>query len=291
MSSAPPNPEARDLEARATRAVADQAPAAYRVLAARIAAGLALERPRAAGLSGGQGAGKSSLARLIEQAASAIGLRIATVGLDDFYLTCAERRRLAERIHPLLETRGPPGTHDVARLAEAIEALGRPGPVELPVFDKGRDDRAPDPRTLEGPFDVVILEGWCVGARPAAPDRLAAPLNPLERDEDPEGVWRTFVNDALAGDYARLWSRLGWLGFLAVPDLDAVRRWRGEQEAERPPARRLDAERIDRFVQHYERITLDMLTDLPRRADLVARLSPDHTVAEITTPKRDARAR
>ena len=255
-------------------------PIGYRGLAALLASDWSTSRPRRVGLAGGQGAGKSTLAGLVESAGADFGLRVAVLGLDDFYLPLAERRALAARVHPLLETRGPPGTHDVPALAEALRLLTQDVEVELPVFDKGRDDRV-GTRRLRGPFDVTLLEGWCVGAEPASPASLEEPVNELERCEDADGVWRRHVNEALAGDYARLWRRLDQLVYLRVPDLDAVRRWRLQQEGALPPARRSSADQIARFVGHYERITRAMFASMPERADLTVFLAPDHGVERL----------
>ena len=41
------------------------------------------------------------------------GLRAAILSLDDIYLSGADRLQRANTIHPLLATRGVPGTHDV----------------------------------------------------------------------------------------------------------------------------------------------------------------------------------
>ncbi len=272
-------------------------PADWRALAAGLARGLmpgagsgavpgpwdAARAPFVLGLSGGQGAGKTTLARLLEAALTAAGARAAACSIDDFYLPRRERAALAERVHPLLATRGVPGTHDVAVLERSIDALGGSGPVFLPVFDKGADDRLPPERwrRLTAPLDVLVLEGWCVGAEPQAADALGVAVNELEAREDPLGVWRRYVNDALAGPYARLWARLGSLAFLGVPDLAAVARWRAEQERELPPGRRMSPPALRRFVAHYERITRAMLATTPRRARLVVRLDPDHRVAEV----------
>lgn len=291
---------ADDAEARRLyRALAppgEPPPAAdWRVLAAGLARGLmpgagaapgpwdAVRPPFVLGLSGGQGAGKTTLARLLEAALIAAGARAAACSIDDFYLPQRERTALAERVHPLLATRGVPGTHDVALLERSIDALGGSGPVLLPVFDKGADERLPPERwrRLTAPLDVLVLEGWCVGAEPEAPEALGVAVNELEAREDPDGVWRRYVNHALAGPYARLWTRLGSLAFLEVPDLAAVARWRAEQELGLAPGRRMSPQVLHRFVAHYERITRAMLASAPGRARLVVRLHPDHRVAEV----------
>lgn len=264
------------------------APRDYRELAALLACEWRAAPPGRVGLAGGQGTGKSTLAGLLVQACDAVGLRACVLGLDDFYLTQAERRALAERVHPLLVTRGPPGTHDMADCFSALQALAAVGPGDggeslvLPVFDKGLDDRVGH-RSLQGPFDVVVLEGWCVGAEAVADRDLLQPANALERDEDPDGRWRRFVNARLAGDYQPVWDRLDLRILLQAPSIDAVRRWRLEQEAARPPQRRLDAEAIDRFVQHFERITRSMLEPGFEGADLFVQLDEAHRVAGLSS--------
>ena len=128
---------------------------------------------------------------------------------------------------------------------------------------------------------MVVLEGWCVGARAAAEDELVAPCNALEAERDPDGEWRRYANRELATRYAALFEGIESLGFLAVPGLDAVRRWRLQQEGERSPEQRLSQAQVADFVEHYERVTRSMLSDLPQRAQWVARLGEDHGVASL----------
>lgn len=231
-------------------------------------------------ISGGQGAGKSTLAAALASALSDQHLRVAACSLDDFYLTAAERRTLAELRHPLFATRGVPGTHDVELCGMTLDALLAPGETAVPVFDKGTDDRAPQTawRRLRGPMDIVIFEGWCLGARPQREADLEVPANDLERLEDPDGAWRRAVNDALAGPYADLFARFAFLIYLKVPDLGAVRRWRGDQEVGLPEGRRMSDAALTRFIQHYERLTRWMREDVPKIADLTLVLGEDHAV-------------
>lgn len=256
------------------------APADYRELAALLALDWLRRRPARVGLSGGQGAGKSTLGSLIVSACDFFGIRACVLGIDDFYLTREARRELARRVHPLFETRGPPGTHDVALCRAVLGRLAEGQATEVPVFDKGLDDRCGS-RRLEGPYDLVLLEGWCVGAEPVAEASLELPINALERQEDPDLGWRSHVNQQLAGPYRELWAELDLCVFLAVPDLAAVLRWRGQQDEALAPAQRLAPPALDRFVQHYERVTRSMLETLPARAEVTVRLSQDHSVAGV----------
>ncbi|MFC3070098.1 kinase [Phenylobacterium soli] len=233
------------------------------------------------GICGAQGSGKSTLAMAVKALLAEDGLSAAVLSLDDLYLPRAERARLAHEVHPLLITRGPPGTHDPALGVATLAALARAGPVPLPRFDKAADERRPaaDWDVAQGPVDVVLFEGWCVGARPQPQEALAAPVNALERDEDPDGRWRGFVNTALAGAYAPLFARLDRLALLAAPGFETVAAWREEQEAklrERTGGGMAPGQ-IGRFVAHYERLTRWILEEMPPRADAVFRLAADRT--------------
>ncbi len=273
-----------EMDDRAVDCVAaldPEEPADFRELAALLAVEWRRSGPRRIGLAGGQGAGKTTLGELIEASCRHVGLRACVLSLDDFYLEKADRASLARRVHPLFETRGPPGTHDMALCRETLDALLSPGDVEVPVFDKGLDDRA-GWRRKAGPFDLVVLEGWCVGARGVSTDRLEPPCNRLESELDRAGVWRRAVNRALVEEYEPVWDALDALVYLSVPSLDAIRRWRLQQEVHRPPELRMTMEEVDRFVQHYERITADMAAELPARADWVVGLDEAHRVAALS---------
>ena len=270
------------VEARSTwRALDPRAPEDYRQLAALLLDRWYEQGVQYVGIGGGQGAGKSTLGRLLMQAGELSGLRTCVLGIDDFYLPQADRLALGQQVHPLLATRGPPGTHDIALCHSVLDALPYSREVAVPVFDKGRDDRT-GTRTVSGYVDVVVLEGWCVGARPSPPELLAKPVNSLEREQDPDSAWRNHINAALGAAYADLFKGLESLVYLQAPDMAAVRRWRLQQEGERPPEQRMTAAEVDRFVQHYDRVTLAMMGDLPYRAGVVVALDQYHNVAKGT---------
>ncbi len=268
-------------QAAALRAqLAPELPADWRALAAQLALACSVSAgpgPKLLGLSGGQGCGKSTLARALVQAFACCGVHAVSVSLDDFYLTHAQRQQLARRVHPLLATRGVPGTHDLQLLQQVFDTIGKPQ-LRLPVFNKGTDDRLPESQWLQvtGPIDLLILEGWCVGAVPQAEAQLREPVNELERDADPDGQYRRYVNAALAGGYQSIWEQLDdWL-FLAVPNLACVRAWRRQQEQQIAPALRMDEAAIFRFVAHYERLTRWMLETAPAQARWCLQLDTDH---------------
>ncbi|MDE8653613.1 kinase [Novosphingobium sp. H3SJ31-1] len=242
--------------------------------------GAIVRRPLVIGICGAQGSGKSTLARALEAGLQAAGRAVATLSIDDLYRTRAERQGLARAVHPLLATRGVPGTHDVALGLATIAALERGEPAALPRFDKASDDRLPRAQWPLAPArcQVLILEGWCVGARPQPVEALAVPVNALEAGEDPDGIWRAYANTALAGEYQALFARIDRLVLLAAPDFAVVHDWRLEQERDLaaragPDAPGLmDAAAVARFIQHYERITRHILAEMPGRADLLVRL-------------------
>jgi D-glycerate 3-kinase len=270
--------------------------AVHRPAAAHIAARRrALGRPIVVGLCGSQGSGKSTMAAFLAALLAEDGLTSAVLSIDDLYLTRAQRERLGAGVHPLLRTRGPPGTHDAGLGLALLDVLtfGGAAEVALPRFDKAEDDRAPAEAwpIVPAPVEVVLLEGWCVGAIPQDEAALAEPVNALERDEDPDGVWRRYVNDQLKGVYAALFERIDVLALLQAPGFEAVYDWRLLQEqklAERVAREGLAGRRvmspheIRRFLMFYQRLTQHILAEMPGRAEIVMPLGTDHRIFGVT---------
>lgn len=262
------------------------------------------QRTLVVGIHGAQGTGKSTLALFMRELLSKHwSCPTASFSLDDLYLTRAERRELAEQVHPLLLTRGVPGTHDLELGQRVIDQLrsAQPGDeTAIPGFDKALDDRAPagDWPVFEGRAAVVLLEGWCVGARAQSKTALTAPVNPLEAQEDAEGVWRTYVNQCLSTTYKDFFSQLDSLIMLKAPSMESVLEWRTLQEnklAERirtaavsadksRPLRVMSSDEVARFIMHYERITRASLTEVPAKADVVIDVSESHFLSFKVEP-------
>jgi len=291
---------------------------------------LAVESPWPAvyGIAGLQGTGKSTLAAQMVALAKRRGLAVVALSIDDFYLGRRERLRLGRDVHPLLTTRGPPGTHDLALACATIDALQgkrkrgqsefciRPvppfagsrqaklhsdpfsfSPVRLPRFDKIGDRRLPPSRwpwVTQRPA-LIVFEGWFlrVPAEPAA--ALIEPLNALERVEDRDGIWRGYVNRALVNDYPSLWSRIDRLLFLQGPGFEVVREWRWQQELSlqgaQPRRRAMNRAAVERFVLFFERVSRQALRTLPTIADWRIQLDAMHRPCEsIVTAQRRSRA-
>lgn len=259
------------------------------------------KQPIVVGIHGAQGTGKSTLTLFLRE----ILLRhrnrsAANFSLDDLYLTRAERQALAERVHPLFLTRGVPGTHDVALGQQVLNRLRSAAPDDatpIPAFDKARDDRVPREQwpVFGGRAEVILLEGWCLDARPEQDSALAQPMNSLEENEDPDGIWRSYVNDQLKGEYRRFFDEIDCLIMLKAPSMECVLEWRrlqeqklatkirnapekGEHHGGAQDLRIMTDEEIGRFVMHYERVTRSCLAEMPDRADVLIKVAEDHSL-------------
>jgi D-glycerate 3-kinase len=244
---------------------------------------MALACPQATpvfGISGLQGTGKSTLSGQLVQAGRARGLDIVALSIDDFYLTRRERLALGGSVHPLLATRGPPGTHDVALACRTIDALRRMRAntvVRVPRFDKLADRRLPPSRwhLIRKKPDLIVFEGWFLKVPAESERALHRPLNALERDDDKELVWRRYCNRALSA-YEPLWRRLDSLLFLQGPGFELVPAWRWQQEqplqAANPRRQAMSRAEVDRFVLFFERVSRQALRSLPAIADRTLRI-------------------
>ncbi|HKT30088.1 kinase [Dyella sp.] len=248
-----------------------------------------VQRPYVLGLSGLQGSGKSTLARVIKTQAEHRGWPTEVLSLDDFYYSRSEREALAHQVHPLLKTRGVPGTHEIELLLSVLTALPNASekfPVTWPRFDKGRDTRMPPsrwPRATHPPR-LVVMEGWALGLRPQLESALEEPVNELERTEDPDGRWRHWVNKQLRA-YQPLWRKLDALIVLQAPNWEVIREWRSETEKDllaRGAPLAMDAAAMQRFLFHFERLSRHALATLSVLADTCVEYDTHHHVMGLS---------
>jgi len=224
-----------------------------------------LKRPVRIGLSGAQGSGKTTAAK----AWAKQNPKVANFSLDDVYSNTADRKALAASVSPLFKVRGAPGTHDLElakrTLIKLHDARARDA-TPLPRFDKLADHRIPAAEwpNYVGTANVVLVDGWCMGAAPEPVEALEMPVNDLELDDDESAAWRTYANAQLEGPYAAFFARFDLFIHIVAPSWDVVPRWRLEQEAgmRAMPVAAVPNDiraNIARFVQHYERVTRHMI--------------------------------
>ncbi len=253
--------------------------------------------PQVIGINGCQGSGKSTLADyLCTVVAERLGVTTVSLSLDDFYLTKTERNHLAAKVHPLLATRGVPGTHDVQLAMDSIKSLVAGQKTLITRFDKSIDDRAPAAslKTTEGKIGLIVVEGWCLGAKPESTEKLIQPINSLEENDDRDGIWRAYVNRALQNDYPPLFALVDELIMLQAPAFDTVFNWRLEQEQKM--VKRLEKEGIEcgsgvmseqqilRFISYFQRVTENILDEMPQRADHLFKLGQSREITHYSQP-------
>ena len=251
--------------------------------------------PMILGINGSQGSGKSTLADyLCSIITERHAITAVSLSMDDFYLTRAEREHLAQTIHPLLRTRGVPGTHDVSLAIKTIEQLRAGLDTEIPRFDKSIDDRVTGSQVdkVSGPVGLIVFEGWCLGALPQTQAELEDPINDLERLEDDKGIWRQYINRALATDYRELFTLIDQTIMLRAPSFDAIFQWRWQQEMKMIERLQdsdrsgvMTEEQVLRFIQYFQRITEHSLEEMPRRSQHLFQLEADRQISDYQQPK------
>jgi len=240
------------------------------------------------GLSGGQGSGKTTAAEILKIVLKIFFKRkIYVSSIDDFYKTLEDRNKLSKQVHPLLKTRGVPGTHDINLVRSFFHNVKRKKfkKTKLPKFEKAKDDRLKKKYwfNVNQKPEIVILEGWCIGAKPQSEFLIKNPINNLEKNEDKNFKWRKYANEKLKKDYKKLFTMLDHLIFMKIPNLNMVFEWRFLQEKKLRKKsyfkkKIMSRSEIKRFIMFYERITLQMIKDLSKSASIVMLLKKNHEI-------------
>ena len=242
------------------------------------------------GLTGGQGAGKSTITQIIKLIFEIkYNFNVTFFSIDDFYKTLREREILSKNIHPMFKTRGVPGTHDTKLLSKIFNDLSKKNfkPVYVPRFDKSIDDRFPKSKwqKISKKPDLIIFEGWCVGAKAQTKKQLLKPINILEKNNDSKLIWRTKVNNELNNNYRKIFSKIDCLVFLKVPNFECVYKWRLLQENKLKLTSKgkkiMSPKQVREFIMYYERITKQMLEDLSKNAYAVLSLDKKHRLSKL----------
>ncbi len=248
------------------------------------------KKTKVIGLTGGQGTGKSTISNILKIILKE-GYKLETVifSIDDFYKTLHERKKISKKINPLFITRGVPGTHDTKILFQCIKDLKKNNfkKMTIPKFDKSIDDRCPKNKWVKvnKKANIIIFEGWCVGAKPQKNKDLKFPVNQLEKQKDKNKMWRQKVNSELKNNYKKIFDLIDKLIFLRVPSFKYVIKWRLLQEKKLRITgkgnKTMNDKQIENFVMYYERITKHMLKTLPKIADTVISIDEKHRLQTI----------
>ena len=238
-------------------------------------------------ISGSQGIGKSTLVKILKiNIEKFYKKKVLTMNIDDYYLKKKERIKLSKIKHPLLRTRGVPGTHDLKKLNNNISDFEKENyPIYIPIFDKLVDDRSKKIRKEKNKKDILILEGWCCGCPPLQKKYLNNSINRLEREEDKNKIWRKYFNENLSKNYKKVFNRFDKIIFLKAISFDFVMNWRLKQEkmntSKHKNKIKMDKKEILYFILHYEKITKWMLIKLPHIANMVVKINKKQEIFKI----------
>jgi D-glycerate 3-kinase len=255
------------------------------------------KKPLIIGLAGGQGSGKttiSSILTLILQ--KYFKLNVFKVSIDDFYKTRKDRKLLSKNKHPLLMTRGVPGTHDIDLMLKFFKKVKSKSfkNLTVPKFNKSIDDRCK--RSLwykvKSKPDVIIFEGWCVGAKAQTNRQLKKPINSLEKIYDQGIKWRSHVNNQLKTKYKTLFKQLDELIYLKAKNFDILINWRLKQERKlwlqtknKKNLKIMSGTDVINFMQTYQRITQQMFKDAIKSSTIIVDLNSKHQIEKIKFKK------
>jgi D-glycerate 3-kinase len=243
------------------------------------------------GLAASQGSGKTTLAAILSIILKIFFKRkVCVISIDDFYKTLSDRNIMAKKTHPLFKIRGVPGTHDINLVKNFFTSIKKKKfkKINLPKFNKSIDDRFTKNRwyKITKKPEIIIFEGWCVGAKAESISSLKKPINSLEKNEDQDLIWRKFVNKKLENEYKKVFSMIDYFIFMKVPSFKMVFKWRLLQEIKLKnklnyKKKIMSFDEIKRFIMFYQRITLQMIKDLSKSASVLLLLEKNHEIKKI----------
>ena len=241
-------------------------------------------------LSGSQGIGKTTLIKILEKNFEKYyKKKILTLSLDDFYFNKKERLQLSNSIHPLLITRGVPGTHNINEIFEIIKKFKKNQyPLKIPLFDKLTDRRKRNKKIVKKKADILIFEGWCCGCPPINKNYLYKNINFIEKKYDKNYLWRNYYNNLLIKEYSRMFKKFDKTIYLKPPSFKQTLKWRTKQEKDllkksNKIKKGMNMKQIAVFIQHYEKITKWMIKTLPKKADLTIYVNKNQRIKKISS--------
>lgn len=248
-----------------------------------------LNRPFIQGILGGQGTGKTTLAKILKLIMADFGYSLISLSLDDLYKTYEERQTL-QKLDPRLIWRGPPGTHDIELGIQILDHLKNSDPVTtiaLPRFDKSAYNGMGERTTSEiiSTVDIVLFEGWFVGVKPIDPCQFCSAPHPILNETDRE--FARDINEKLR-DYLPLWERLDQLMIFYPIDYRLSLQWRLDAEREMKARGKsgMSDEEICQFVEYFwkslhPQLFIDPLLKNRDKINLIVSIYPDHSIGSL----------
>ena len=240
-------------------------------------------------ISGSQGCGKTTLLKLIKNNfKNFYNIDPLCISLDDYYLTKKQRNDLSKRIHPLLQTRGVPGTHATEKITKTLQLFDKKKyPIRIPKFDKLNDDRLPFSQIITSKKNMIFLEGWCCGCPPLLDSFLQKNLNKIEK-ADSEYIWRKYYNKKLKKEYKLIFNHFEYLIYFKIPSFDCVLKWRIKQEKrlklnKKKNINYMNKIEIKDFISYYEKITTWMMKNTLSKSDLTIKINKNQKIQSIST--------
>ena len=174
-------------------------------------------------IAGSQGAGKSTLAKLFKLVLENIyKKKVMLLSIDDYYLSKNKRVKLSKKIHPLLSTRGVPGTHDILRLKnDILNFQTKNFPISTPIFNKLKDDTSIKKKTIKY-AEILLLESWCCGSPSINTKYLLQNINRVETLLDKNKKWRQYYNSQLKMEYKKVFSIFDQQIYIEPPSFNYI---------------------------------------------------------------------
>jgi len=237
-------------------------------------------------LSGSQGSGKSTLGKLLKLVIEKFYKKnVMLLSIDDYYLSKNERIKLSKKIHPLLLTRGVPGTHDIKALKYHINQFQNQNfPISSPIFNKLKDDISKKRKVFNN-AQILLLEGWCCGSTPITNQYLLKNINSLENNYDKNTDWRKYYNSLLRNEYKSVFSLFDKKIYIKAPSFKYVLEWRYAQEkriaSKSNKKNYMNKVKLQEFIQHYEKLTKWMMLTMPNQADILIKIDSNQKIKKL----------
>ena len=237
-------------------------------------------------ISGPQGSGKTTISKLLKVVIEKIyKKKVMVLSIDDYYLSKKKRIELSKKVHPLLITRGVPGTHNIKKLKDHInQFIENRFPIRTLTFNKLTDDVLKKRRIIKS-ADILLLEGWCCGSKPITKKYLHKNINNLEKQLDNKNKWRSYYNSFLKKEYSELFSKFKKKIYIKPPSFIHILEWRYKQEKQNALIEKkkifMSKKELEYFIQHYEKQTKWMIKTMPAEASMVIKIDKNQKIENI----------